>query len=156
MHKNPLFSRRLAEAIARSGKKKGQVARDSGLAAITISRYLSGRINVSEPALRSLGAVLGVDPDWLAGRVPDTRDYRAGGHALDRPPSCVGMPRPFYGATLLTQVESLGDAERLALAQFLRGITSGDAAIRQHLIFQMRIIDRAMGHTDEAKEAQDG
>lgn len=152
MYRNPLFPRRLAEAIARSGHKKGDVARQSGLAPITLSRYLSGKIQASETALRSLATVLHVDPEWLAGRSgsPPLTVLPDGSHH-----SFVAEALPRFSDRLFTTVNSLDAVERVALEQFLRGLTSRDQAVRMHLIGQMKIIDRALGR-DEAEEASGG
>lgn len=150
MDKNPLFHRRLAAAIAAAGKSKQAVAAAIGATPNTISRYLSGRVTPKESIVLSLAVVLDVHPDWLAGRA----------RAHTPAPAFhthVAETRPDYRAMLFHRVELLGEVERVALEQFLRGLTGPDPAIRQHLIGQMRIIDRALGpSTDEEAAAEGG
>jgi transcriptional regulator with XRE-family HTH domain len=144
------FSRRLAEAIARSGRKKGDVARAIPVAPITLSRWLSGSVMPREPVIAALARELRVDPHWLRGAP------RVGAAPADPERAFhtfVAETTPDYAATLMEQLASLDDAEREALERFLRGLKSGDAEIRRHLIGQMKIIERAVeGPAERADE----
>ncbi len=64
------FSKRLAEAIAKSGIPKGELAKRIEVALSTVSRWLGGAIPKAETIAR-LAAVLGVDAKWLlTGEIP--------------------------------------------------------------------------------------
>ena len=139
------FSRRLAEAIARSGRKKGEVARAVGVAAITLSRYLAGSVMPRPPVIQTLARELHVAPDWLAG-VPTPPRSADPERALR---TFVAETGPAYAATLIETVASLDDAEREALNRFLRGLR--DAETRRHLIGQMQIIERALAKPKEER-----
>lgn len=58
------FPQRLADAIRRSGKRKGALAEHCGVALSTVSRWLGG----SEPSaehVTEIAGFLGVDAKWL-------------------------------------------------------------------------------------------
>ena len=65
---------RLREAMAASGKKQIELAKETGLSHSTISRYLSGIVEPRQGAAIKLAKALGVSEMWLWGYdVPATR-----------------------------------------------------------------------------------
>lgn len=65
------FSDRLAQAILHSGKAKGTLAADCGVALSTVSRWLGGAIPKAE-TVALIAKSLGVDAKWLlAGNAHD-------------------------------------------------------------------------------------
>ena len=68
-----LFSERLRDALKSSHKTNKQVAKESEIHPVSLSKYLSGRIPNST-ILSRLANTLNVTVDWLLGRV-ETREF---------------------------------------------------------------------------------
>ena len=66
------FSTRLAIAIARSGKFKGDLASHCGVALSTVSRWLKGA-RPKPATIAQIAQFLGVDPLWLVGEADDQK-----------------------------------------------------------------------------------
>ena len=60
------FSVRLARAISSSNLKQKDIAKQVGIAEITISRYKGGKQTPNKATLNMLASVLKVSPEWLA------------------------------------------------------------------------------------------
>lgn len=74
MERTATTPERLREAMADTGKKAIDLARETGLSHSTISRYLSGAVEPRQEAIIKLAAALGVSEWWLWGyEVPRTR-----------------------------------------------------------------------------------
>lgn len=65
---------RIARAIALSGKKKGQIASECGVANSAVTQWISGESKSLKPEnLYALAAATGFNPEWLAiGKGPET------------------------------------------------------------------------------------
>ncbi len=126
---------RLAVAIAQSGKKKADVARESRVTAGTLSRYLKGRLKPDPPVIELLAKATGVPISYL------TQDSRGQsdtvGLAVVREPESGYLP----DAVALT---GLNAEERGTVLRLLDALRSGDQDIRRHLIGQLKIIESAM------------
>lgn len=127
------FSQRLAVAIARSGKKKGDLARSVGLSPLSLSRYLKGDRVPHETVLRALAQQLDVSVMELLGSestaladVPVVREVDP-----VYPPDAVALT-------------GLDLEDRRTVLRLLDALRSGDAEIRRHLIGQLKIIEVAM------------
>lgn len=129
------FSHRLSVAIAKSGKKKGDVARSVGLVPRSLSRYLTQDRVPHQAVLRALAQTLDVSIDYLLG------DSQNPGHLADTPVAREPVEPYTPDAVALT---GLDQEDRLTVLRLLDALRSGDAEIRRHLIGQLKIIETAM------------
>ena len=128
----PGFSNRLGVAIARSGKKKGDVARAAKLEPRSLSRYLKGDRVPHETVLMALAQQLGVSVDYLLGRAENP--------SIPTSSTVVSEPPGVYTPDAVSLV-GLGEDERRTVLRMLDALRSGQADVHQHLIGQLKIIE---------------
>ena len=129
------FSTRLAVAIAKSGKKKGAVAKSVGLTPLSLSRYLKGDRIPHKAVLMALAAELSVSAEYLLGEQPESSDL------AESPGVCEVLGAYTPDAVALTGLDL---EDRRTVLRLLEALRSGDAEIRRHLIGQLKIIEQAM------------
>ena len=59
------LSERIKQAIDKSGKSQRQIARDAGITAATISRYISGERMPNAAIILKLAKACGASIEWL-------------------------------------------------------------------------------------------
>lgn len=99
---------RIAMAIAASGKKKGEIATECGVAASAVTQWISGESKALKPEnLYSLAAATGFNAEWLAiGTGPERPGDDAGNVSL------AAQPTRYYRYPVLSWVSAglWGDA----------------------------------------------
>lgn len=132
MSTNSGFSKRLAVAIASSGKKKGDVARAAKISPLSLSRYLKGDRVPHETMVSALAQELGVTVDYLLGN---------DGEAAPLGDSPVMRETiPLYTVDAVSLV-GLNAEERRTVLRIIDALRSGQPDIQQHLIGQLKIIE---------------
>lgn len=70
---NQVIGSRIKQRRLELNMTQGDIANQIGVAVSTIQRYESGSIDrLKLPVIEAIAAVLGVSPDWLMGKTPDS------------------------------------------------------------------------------------
>ncbi|MDH5669344.1 MAG: helix-turn-helix domain-containing protein [Nitrospira sp.] len=129
------FSARLAMAIARSGKKKGVIAKSVGLTPLSLSRYLKGDRVPHKTVLVALAGELDVSVDYLLGNTQEMTPT-AESNGMQESSACYTPD-----AVALTGLDA---DDRQTVVRLLDALRSGEEDVRRHLIGQLKIIEQAL------------